>query len=90
MTIHRLDEVLEAMPPKPRTIGLPAQTGADPAYDPTGRGPVPAVKGIRFIPRLCSCTWAPRFSTVPATWTRTEADPACELHWTAEEAGAGR
>ena len=50
-----------------------------------------AVRSIRSIPRWCSCTWTPRFSTVPATWTLTGTDPGCKLHGSSsdEKSGAG-
>jgi hypothetical protein len=59
VTIHRLDEVLDAKPPRP---------------------PAPAVSGVRSIPRPCSCTWKPHFSTIPAAWTLTETDRFCPVH----------
>lgn len=44
-------------------------------------GPVPAVRSVRLIPRMCSCTWTLRLGAGDATWTLAEADPACRLHW---------
>lgn len=32
------------------------------------------------IPEGCSCTWGPRFSTLPATWLRAETEPGCKVH----------
>ncbi len=53
------------------------------------KAPVPAAPaapetalGVREIPRLCACTWRPSYSTLPATWTLTQADPSCRLHGT--------
>ena len=79
MTIHRLDEVLEAAPPKPRHVGLPVQTGANAAHDPCGRGPL-AVSSVRMIPRPCSCTWRLRLGADEATWSLTQTDPLCRMH----------
>ena len=45
MTRPALDEV----PPRPRVIGLPAQTGADASHDPCGRGPLDD--------RACEAVW---------------------------------
>ena len=66
MPRHLLDEVLDAKA---------ARTPAPPAL------PVTA-SGCREIPRLCSCTWKPSYSTLPATWTLTRAEPRCKLHGT--------
>jgi hypothetical protein len=72
------------MPPRPRTIGLPAQRGARIGYDPSGRPPL-------AIPDSCGgCTWL-LMTTDPATWRRVKTNPLCRVHGHSsdEKSGAG-
>jgi hypothetical protein len=65
-------------PPRPRVIGLPAQRGANPQHDPSGR-PAGITPG-------CGCTWL-LAGTDPAVWRRTETNPLCRVHGSSHESG---
>lgn len=64
MTRHMLDEVLDR------------KAGAAPPP----RLPATTALGVREIPRMCSCTWRPDYSTLPATWTLTRPSAQCKIH----------
>ena len=79
MPRHLLDEVTDAMPPRPRRRALRGPVNA--AEDPTGRHVPPvAVQGWKAIPTGCSCTWRPDYGTMRATWTLAGVLTTCKVH----------
>jgi hypothetical protein len=75
MTVHHLDEVLDA-----KAASAPAAPAT----------PVPAasVEGWRAIPQARSCVWVPDYTTLPATWRLPERNVSqdCKVHGNEGEA----